>query len=317
MAMPLILALVFGATLGVTLGGWAFVNRRRLAAAEALRERLDPLAPANVQVQILRDNRTSRLDFLDRLLSGRNLSRRISTELERAGSGQTVGAFVLSTMLGTVVGAMIGTRWGALAILPAAVVGACVPWFNMRRRQAARRKKLDEQLPEALDMLVNAMKAGYSLQAAMKFIGDEMSDPIGTEFTRFYDEQRLGMDVRSALLAMQDRIDTVDIRMFVTALLIQRESGGNLAEIMGNLATLMRERAAIRGQIDTLTAEPKASAYVLTAIPIVMFFLLSWISPDFVTPLIQTATGRMLMVCASILMVLGYLIMRKIADIDI
>lgn len=317
MALSMILLLVFVGTLGLMVGGWAFVNRRRLAAVTALRQRLEPVTVAGNTVSILRDNRTSQLDFLNNLLEGKGLTVRLATQIQKAGSSQTVGAFVLLSLLAGCIGGLLGTRLGLVGVIVFAGIGTFLPFANLKRKSTARRKRFEEQLPEALDMLVNAMKAGYSLQAAMKFIGDEMSDPVGTEFTRFYDEQRLGIDVRSALLGMQERVESLDVKMFVTALLIQRESGGNLAEIVTNLSTLMRERAAIRGQIDTLTAEPKASALVLTALPIVMFLLLSWMNPAYMSPLVTTGSGRLLMVYAVVSMLVGYLVMRNIADIDI
>jgi tight adherence protein B len=195
-------------------------------------------------------------------------------------------------------------------------VGA-LPLVHLRRKQRARLKKFEEQLPEAVDMLVNAMKSGYSLQAAMKFVGEEMNTPLGPEFTRLYDEQRLGMEVRNALLNLQDRIDTLDCKMFVTALLIQRESGGNLAEVLTNLATLMRERVGLRGQIDTLTAEPRMSAVVLGLLPVALFLAVFMLNRDYLTPLWTTTAGRVLSIYGIISVVMGYVILRKIGQIDI
>lgn len=120
------------------------------------------------------------------------------------------------------------------------LLGWAAPIIWLRWRQGRRLRAFEQQLPDALDMLVGAMKAGYSFQAATQFIGEEMIDPIGLEFARFYDEQRLGIDVRTALLAMQSRLDSLDLKMFVTAVLIQRETGGNLSEVLSNLADLIR-----------------------------------------------------------------------------
>jgi tight adherence protein B len=187
----------------------------------------------------------------------------------------------------------------------------------MRRAQRARLAKFEQQLPEALDMLVNALKAGYSLQAGMEFVGKESAEPLGPEFSRFYDEQRLGVDVREALLNLQERVGTADIKMFVTSLLIQRETGGNLGEILTNISNLMRERVAFRGQVATLTAEPKMSARVLSALPFAAFLLLSMMNRDFMRPLFTTPTGKMFATYAIISVIIGYFTMMKIADIDI
>jgi tight adherence protein B len=192
-----------------------------------------------------------------------------------------VGTVALTMLLGAAVGGVVGNRLaGPMMGAALAALGTFAPIAVLKRQQAARSKKFEQQLPEAVDMLVNAMKAGYSLQAAMKFIGDEMPEPIGPEFTRFYDEQRLGMEVRAALVSLQDRVGTLDMKMFVTALLIQRETGGNLAEILTNISSLMRERVALLGQIDVLTAEPRMSAIVLTALPILIFAVINFMNPS-------------------------------------
>jgi tight adherence protein B len=186
----------------------------------------------------------------------------------------------------------------------------------MKRAQNKRIAAFEGQLPEALDMLVNALKAGYSLQAAMDFVGREFPEPLGPEFARFYDEQRLGIDVRTALLRMQERIATTDTRMFVTSLLIQRESGGNLAEILSTISNLMRERAAFRGQVATLVAEPKASAKVLSSLPPLIFLLLNWMDPEFTRPLLERQAGHYILMYAAVSTIIGYFVMLKLAEVD-
>jgi tight adherence protein B len=166
-------------------------------------------------------------------------------------------------------------------------------------------------------MLVSAMKAGYSFQSAMTFIGEEVPDPLGPEFARFYEEQRLGMEVRIALVALQERTDSLDLRMFVTAILIQRETGGNLGEVLENISGLMRERAALKGEIETLTAESKLSARILGALPFVVFGAVNLLNPGFMRPLLETENGPRLLLMATTSVAIGYWMMMKIADIDI
>ena len=167
-------------------------------------------------------------------------------------------------------------------------------------------------------MLVSAMKAGYSFQAATQFIGEEMIPPLGPEFARFYDEQRLGVDVRSALISMQTRLESLDLKMFVTAVLIQRETGGNLSEVLSNLADLVRQRIAMRGQIQTLIAEPKLSARFLAVLPVLVFVVLSVMNPHFFDPMTAPGSlGRLILTSSAISVVVGYMIMMKIADVDV
>jgi tight adherence protein B len=198
------------------------------------------------------------------------------------------------------------------------IAGWVTPFLWVRRKQKKRIRDFEQQLPDAIDMLVSAMKAGYSFQAATQFIGEEIIDPLGPEFARFYDEQRLGVDVRSALLGMQTRLESLDLKMFVTAVLIQRETGGNLGEVLSNLADLIRQRIAMRGQIQTLIAEPKLSARFLAVLPVIVFLVLSAFNPHFFDPMLREGSiGRLVLTISAVSVVIGYMIMMRIADVDI
>lgn len=316
--IALILLVVFAGTLLLVVSAYMVLNRRRLAAGDTLRARLGPAVSGDAQATtILKEQRASDIAALDRLLQGKGLTASIERQIEQAGSKLSVGAFILLSLLCAMVGLLIGRRVGGVILPFLTVAGGAIPYINLKRLQAARLKKFQDQLPEAIDMLVNAMKSGYSLQAAIKFAGDEMPEPLGPEFTRVYDEQRLGMEMRNALLNMQARVDTVDCKMFVTALLLQRETGGNLAEVLSTLATLMRERVGIRAQIDTLTAEPRMSAVVLSLLPVVLFFGLAVLNRDFVAPLWLTPAGRLLLLYGAISLTVGYFVLRRVGQIDI
>ncbi|HEU4564551.1 MAG TPA: type II secretion system F family protein [Gemmatimonadaceae bacterium] len=312
----LILLLVFAGTMLLMVGTYAFLNRRRLAEAEALRARLTGVQPVG-PINIFRDDSVSGLAFLNRLLAGKSFTEMLAIELRKAGSTQKVGEFVLTTALAFTVGFFIGRMMGLAFGFLLGVMVATVPWLALKRKQATRMAKFEEQLPDALDMLVNALKAGYSLQAAMEFVGKEMPEPLGPEFGRFYDEQRLGMDVRTALLGLQERVGTTDIKMFVTSLLIQRETGGNLSEVLSNLAKLMRERVTFRGEVKTLTAEPKFSARMMAGLPLAMFLLLTVLNRDFEKTLWTTPIGRVMLLFSVVSVMIGYFIMSRMARIEI
>jgi tight adherence protein B len=164
--------------------------------------------------------------------------------------------------------------------------------------------------------MTNALRAGYSLQAAMEFTGREAAQPLRAEFLRFYDEQRLGVDVRTALMAMQERIGTEEARLFVTSLVLQRETGGNLVELLTNISNLIRERIKFQSNLETLTAEPKMSARVLAGMPFVMFGAIYSINAEYMKPLFEQPQGKFLMVYAFLSVVVGYVIMDKIASVD-
>ena len=314
----LILGVVFFGICLLIVSIYGVVNRRALEASDAARQQLRSGATGIVtEVSILRDDRSSEIPFLDHLLTGRAITTWIAIQLERAGSEQKIAQVLLTSVAGAVLGLVIGQRFGVLAALAMALIGGALPFLWLRRQQGNRLKAFEAQLPDGLDTLVNALKAGYSLQAAMDFVGRDMQPPLGPEFLRFYDEQRLGMEVRIALLRLQERIGTVDARMFVTSLLIQRETGGNLGEVLTNLANLMRERSAFRGQLATLTSEPKMSAKVLAALPPAVFLLISVINPEFMRPMITTPAGHKVLAYAAGSVLVGFLVMSKIADVDL
>ena len=313
----LILTSVFFGLIFLIVAIYGGVNRERLEASDAAREQLRTgAAGAVTAVSILRDDRSSEIPFLNRLLAGRALTTSIAILLERAGSTQKAGPFLLTCLASAVVGLVVGQRYSFLAGVALGVIGLFLPLVWLKRKQAKRERLFESQLPESLDMLVNALQAGYSLQAAMEFVGRETPTPLGPEFSRFYDEQRLGMEVRMALLRFQERIGTIDARMFVTSLLIQRETGGNLGEVLTNLATLMRERVTFRMQLATLTAEPRMSAKVLAALPLAVVLLISVINPDFMRPLVTTPMGHKLIIYAACSVGVGYLVMSRIANVD-
>jgi tight adherence protein B len=313
----LVLLLVFFGTALLVLGTYAVINRRRLAAAEVLRRRMGDNTPIVAQMNILRDNRRSSVSAIDSLLDAMKISESLEYELTRAGVKWTVGEFVLGSAVAASVLMLIGQQFGLMMAWIGAAFGAVLPFLLLRKLQAMRKRKFEDQLPDAIDMIVNAMRAGFSFQAALKFVGEEVPSPLGEEFTRVYDEQRLGSDARVALLAMQDRVGTLDAKMFVTSLLIQRETGGNLSEVLSGLATLVRDRGALRGQVDTLTAEPKFAGRVLALLPVVGFFALLYLNRPMMIPMLTTSTGRYILMYAAGSIMVGYFVLMKIADIEL
>lgn len=316
--MILVLAGIFLATLLLVVGGYLFINRRTLAEADVARERLRPEQEADKTLTLLKDTRISEVNFLNRLLSGKDWVQELQLQLMRAGSGLNPAAFVMLCLATGIVGTFIalGVQSPTISI-PVAIVGWLGPAFWLRRKQRKRLRLFESQIPDGIDMLVSAMKAGYSFQAATQFIGDEMPVPAGPEFARFYDEQRLGIDVRVALVNMQERLNSLDLRMFVTAVLIQRETGGNLSDVLQNLADLIRARIAMRGHIETLVAEPKMSARFLAVLPVMVYLVLQVVSPHFMDPMMHSPGGRMSLGIAAFMVVVGYGIMMRIADVDI
>ena len=318
----LVLAAVFLGSMLLVVGLFVFLNRRSLSAAETARFRVADggggILRSAQPLSILRDERVSELKALNELLSGRNITLQLERELAQAGSRQRPGEFILLTVLCGLVGLaagqfLLGMPLGGIGVL----LLAPIPWLLLKRRQSKRRRTFELFFPDALDLMINALRAGYSLQAAIEFAGRETPAPLGPELLRFYDEQRLGVDVRTALIAMQERIGTEEARLLVTSLVLQRETGGNLVELLANIATIIRERLKFQANLATLTAEPRLSARVLAAMPFVMFGTIYAINSQYMQPLFTQAVGKFLMVYALISVIVGYIVMNRIADVDL
>ncbi|MDP9178640.1 MAG: type II secretion system F family protein [Gemmatimonadota bacterium] len=315
--MILGLIAVFLATASILVGAYVFLNRRTLADADVARSRLTKVEIDRTWT-ILKDIRSSESALVERMLSGQSWVEGLATQLQRTGTTLRPGTFVVIVVASGMAAMALAARMENILLgLPVAIFGWGAPFLWMRWKQRRLLNAFETQLPDAIDMLVSAMKAGYSFQAATQFIGEEMIAPTGPEFARFYDEQRLGIDVRQALLNLQDRVNSLDLKMFVTAVLIQRETGGNLGDVLANLADLIRGRLAMRGHIQTLVAEPKMSARFLSVMPVIVFFLITAVSPAFVRPLTANPTGRLMLGTAVVMVAIGYMVMMKIADVDI
>ncbi|MES3032398.1 MAG: type II secretion system F family protein [Gemmatimonadota bacterium] len=307
-------------TAGLIIGLFVWFNRRKLEEERQLRERLGDLATGAVgrgnDVSILRQNATSN-SLLDKYLSNKGVLSGIEQDAKASGLNWTAGEFASFVLAGLTVGIISFFFLDWTVAIAIGLVGAVLPFVVVANMKAKRLRKIEEQLPDAVDMLVNSLRAGYSLQAGMNFVGTELPAPLGPEFSRFYDEQRLGIDVRQALNGLTERLGTLDARMFVLAIIIQRETGGNLSEILGNIASVIRERINFRQQLDVMTAESKLSALVLTMLPIVMYFVVRASNPEYLQPLTTTDTGKLLLLYGFVSLGVGYVFLRKMSTIEV
>jgi tight adherence protein B len=171
--------------------------------------------------------------------------------------------------------------------------------------------------PEALEMFARSLRAGHSFTGAIQLVAQEMPDPIGPEFSKVFEEQNLGIPLRQALIGMTDRVDILDVKFFVTAILIQRETGGNLAEIIDKISYVIRERFRVQGQLKIFTAQARMSGTILSLLPIGVAVLIGIMNPEYLKPLWFERAGRIMIAVAVILQILGMLAMRKIIRIKI
>ncbi len=239
--------------------------------------------------------------------------------LEQANSSMSLARFlVLTAGLGTSLGlgVLLLTLFLPFAII-AAIVGASLPYLLLRRKRNRRFFKFEEQLPEAIDMLGRAIRAGHPLSSGLKMVSDEAADPVAAEFRRAHEEHRFGLPFEDALLAMADRVKIVDVRILVTAILIQREVGGNLAEILDNLAAVIRARFTIRRQLRVFTAQGRFSGYVLGALPIAVGSAIYSINPEYMRVLWTDPMGKLMLITAIVFQIIGFLWIKKIINIEI
>jgi len=268
---------------------------------------------------VRREETLSTLPWLDELLRKLDLSERLRLFMYQADMKSTAGRIILwAVLLALAAGTLVQLRTGA-ALLAIIVAGcaAATPFLYVLRRRNRRFDQMRQFLPEALDLMAGAIRAGHSIASAMGMVAKESPEPIRREFRQCFDEQNYGLELRAAFSNLQYRMPIGEIRMIVTAVLIQSESGGNLTEILENVAHLVRENFRLRRQVQVHTAQGRMSGWVLTLMPVAIGFLLYLISPAQMSVLWTNPTGRKLMYAAVAMTALGGLMIRKIVRIRI
>jgi tight adherence protein B len=209
---------------------------------------------------------------------------------------------------------MTHQRW----VLPVAFgVGLAAPFAVVRHRRRARLRRFEEQFPEALDLISRAVRAGHAFNTGLKMVADELGDPVGPEFRKTFDEQNFGLSLKDALDNLAQRVPILDVRFFVTAVLIQRETGGNLSEILDNLGYVVRERFKILRQVQVYTAHGRFTGYVLLGLPAALALVLMFINPEHMNLLFHERLGQMMLGGTLAMQVIGYLWIQKIIKIEV
>jgi tight adherence protein B len=231
----------------------------------------------------------------------------------RISVGQLVGMMLVAAALGLAVSAILHLGLNGAFIF--ALLFGALPYLFVEKKRGARLKRFDEQLPDVLDVISRAMLSGYSLAGALKVVGEELPEPAGIEFQQTHDEISFGINPRDALAHLTDRVPSGDLRYVVIAILIQRETGGNLSEIFDKIASLMRERQQLAGQIRVLSADGRMSAVVLSLLPFVMMGVLAVINLRYVELLWTTAEGRQMLMVGGAMLLLGVAWIRNVVRI--
>ena len=223
-------------------------------------------------------------------------------------------ALGLAVVVGLVGGAVVHSKWGWLA---GGALGFAMPFFFLSFKRTKRMRAFEEQFPEGLDLISRALKAGHAFATGLKMVADEMDEPVGPEFRKTFDEQNFGLPMKDALDNLSHRMPLLDVRFFATAVLIQRETGGNLSEILENLAHVVRERFKILRQVRVYTAHGRFTGYVLLALPAVLVIALSYINPEHMNLLFHQPMGRMMLVGALVMQGIGYLWIKQVIKIEV
>jgi tight adherence protein B len=268
---------------------------------------------------LVKVQREGPLPAIDRLLAETTRGSALGRWIDQSGMNATVSGILLigvvcAVLAAVVAGVITRASWG----LPlGAVVGFSLPFLVVKVKRTRRLRAFEEQFPEALDLIARALKAGHAFATGLKMAADELPEPVGPEFRKTFDEQNFGLPMKDALDNLAHRIPILDVRFFVTAVLIQRETGGNLAEILENLGFVVRERFKILRQVRVYTAHGRFTGYVLLALPAVLGIALSFINPDHMNMLFRERMGQMLLGFALVMQTIGFLWIKQVIKIEV
>ncbi|HYK49555.1 MAG TPA: type II secretion system F family protein [Terriglobales bacterium] len=296
----------------------------RSSKARLLRERLStvdktPEREAGENLALLRDEMLSKIPALDSLLRRSPRIANLQAMLEQADVKSRAGNVLLLCLVsGAVLGLLVLLFSGfpQMAWL-GVLLGVFLPYSYASYKRGKRFQKFEELFPEAIDTLARAVRAGHAFTTALELIANEIADPVASEFRKLFEEQKFGLPVRDALINLTERVPLVDVKFFVTAVMLQRETGGNLAEILDNLSYVIRERFKIMRQVRVHTASGRMTMMLLMGLPPVIIITMQVLNPTFIRPLFEDPIGHILLVVGITLQTIGYFVIRKVIQIQV
>jgi tight adherence protein B len=318
--LAIFLGIVVLVLVTVGLGLHWYDRQRRTRVSGMLRDPQVELAAG--QATVLLQEAGGDNSPITRYLAAFDFPKRWAAEMQQAAITWSVPQLLLTMFVAGLAGFVVGTRFNIL-IDPGisagvlAVVFAAAPKLWIRHKRSARMSKFEEQFPEALDFMARAMRAGHAFPVTLSMLAQESPEPLRGEFLKVYNEQNLGESIPVVLLHLGDRVPLVDVRFFVSAVLMQRETGGNLGEILTKLAFVIRERFRLKGQVRAASAHGRITATILTILPIATMFLLTIIAPGYLPSMARDPDGKWLILAAVVAQGVGYAFMRKIINIKV
>jgi tight adherence protein B len=315
--------LVFAVVFAVVVGAfWLFVQRPEQQSTAALRRRLKGEAEEAVEdagsalIEKPKHERR-RLEGIAATAGG-GVLRYLAVQIERADMsmppGRLLGMAAAVGVGGAILFSWMSPLW--VATVPLGLAAGWLPIAFVRFSAERRVRKFEEQFPEAIELIARALRAGHAMTTGLALVAEELPDPVGSEFRLVYDRQNFGMSMPDALRLFAERVPLLDARFFVTAVLTQRESGGNLAEILDNLGDVIRQRFRVKRQIRVVTAHARLTGWVLVMIPVAIALAMVVVAPDHIMTLINDPLGVQMAMAAVGLWVLGYLAIRKLTNVE-
>ncbi|NIL94130.1 MAG: secretion system protein [Woeseiaceae bacterium] len=291
-------------------------------ARKRLKKRIEEIEGASADdalSSLLREKYLRRLSPIERRLESLPMMEGLAKRIEQAGHKILAYRLVLISLVIGLVTLVVSWVYFRMPIAASALafIGAYIPFMKISMDRTKRMAAFEEQLPDAIDTMKRALRAGHPLSAALKFVADELDDPVATEFELTFGDINYGNDVRRAMLGLLGRVPSVTVMALVTSILVQKETGGNLAEILQNISAVIRGRFKFQRKVKTYSAEGRMSAWVLAMVPLVLFVALWFLTPGYLPTLIEDEGGQKMIVYGFISGVVGIFWIRKILRIEV
>ncbi len=323
MLMPFLIAfliLFIVIMVAVTMASKFWDAKRKKQVSSMLQtdaEKPQEMSISNLLMEPTDDGRS----FMERFIEGLDISQKLQTHMTQAGMNWTPVKFLVISVVCAIIGGLLGVRFPVMGFgITSVVFGlalATIPYFHVRRTRNKRLGKLEEQFPEALEFLARSMRAGHAFTISLEMLGEELPEPLGQEFRTLFNEQNLGAALEVALTNLTTRVPLLDMRFFASSVLLQKQTGGNLAEILTRLAEVIRERFRLKGQVKAASAHGRMTATILMLMPIATMFALLIVSPGYLQGMAKDSDGKYLIGFCVVGQILGNYFIRKIINIQV
>jgi tight adherence protein B len=299
-----------------------FYDTKRKKQVSSMLQTAPGEKPADISISnLLMEPAEEARSFMERFVDGLDMAQKLQVNMQQAGLDWTPMKFLVLSIMCSIVGGVVGLRFPVMGYgLTSVTFGLCtatLPYFYVRHMRTKRLNKLEEQFPEALEFLARSMRAGHAFTISLEMLGEELPEPLGQEFRTLFNEQNLGAALEVALTNLCNRVPLLDVRFFSSSVLLQKQTGGNLAEILTRLAEVIRERFRLKGQVKAASAHGRLTAIILMIMPIATMLALLVVSPGYLQSMAKDTDGKYLIAFAIIGQVLGNYFIRRIINIKV